>query len=318
MKRWLARLSKQIVLCSSLVLLALPAGASAKENQAQLASFTVAGTNGLTLEVQKMARGTVSLIVSEEIPPVATISATGGISPPNRGTASMTGYLTNGSAGLNSIEADLGTLGKISVAFQPSGKVHVNRLRLKKGKRCNGPRRFVRRLGTFTGTIEFTGEGGYTSVSRTSAPGSIGDFPFTGCYPKIIPPPGFPILEAFEHADRHTFGGVQFTAYGGSRPLFLARKWETAGADHVFVHREVRAVGSEASFRIAGGSLGVDPPLPFSGGAVLRNAGSDSRTWTGDLSVDFPGIGATPLTGPLFRPKKSRWPGTPSPSPGRK
>jgi hypothetical protein len=80
------------------------------------------------------------------------------------------------------IDADLGPLGRISVAFQPSGAVRVNKLDLSdKSKRCVAPSRIVRRLGTFSGTIEFAGENGFTTVSLASARGSLCTSPFRNC-----------------------------------------------------------------------------------------------------------------------------------------
>jgi hypothetical protein len=281
-----------------LVIVVVPAAALAKDNQPQLASFTVAGTNGYSLDVQQHA-GSVAVVVSEETPPIATISITGGIEPPNRGTVTATSYLTQGQADRNLIEADLGSLGRISVSFQPSGKVRVTQLHLKK---CSGPHRFVRRLGTFTGTIEFHGEGDYTAVDAITAPGSVGDSPFTGCYPKISSPPGLPILEAFDRLGKTA--EVVFRASGGPRPLFAASRSEMVGED-VLVSHQAQAIGPSGSFDSAGGSVSVAPPPPIAGSAVLRHASRDSRTWTGDLSINFPGLSPLSLTGPSFHTRLS-------------
>ncbi len=57
--------------------------------------------------------------------------------------------------------------------FVPSGKVQMKIANLP--PHCNGPRKIVRREGTFVGTIRFTGENGYTSVDTQEAAGSVGD-----------------------------------------------------------------------------------------------------------------------------------------------
>lgn len=66
-----------------------------------------------------------------------------------------------------SMEADLGALGKIAIAFHPSGEartVHSS---------CD-QRTVSFDSGFYEGTIEFHGEDGYTDVEATSAEGDIG------------------------------------------------------------------------------------------------------------------------------------------------
>jgi hypothetical protein len=44
----------------------------------------------------------------------------------------------------------------------------------------------------------------------------------------------------------------------------------------------------------------IQPPTPFAGGALYSRSRGISPSWTGDLSVDLPGMGRIPLTGPGF------------------
>lgn len=45
----------------------------------------------------------------------------------------------------------------------------------------------------------------------------------------------------------------------------------------------------------------VSPPPPFSGTATFRAAPDGTRTWTGLLTVNFPGAEHYPLVGPQFK-----------------
>lgn len=176
-RRGSAKLAAPVFLCALIVVafLASPAGAWARDLAARKqpgtsGEFTVNGTNGYSLSI-KSEKGAVTVVAADQRPPVATISATGEIRPANNGNVAASTYVTTGSPrNPNVIEADLGSLGTISVAFQPSGKTRVTKVNLKnKTKKCVGAERIVRRLGTFTGTIKFQGEGSYTTVDLPSA-----------------------------------------------------------------------------------------------------------------------------------------------------
>lgn len=181
--------------------LALPAGAGARKQPGTSAEFTVSGTNGYSLSI-KSEKGTVTVVAADQRPPVATISATGDIRPANNGNVAASTYLTAGSPqNPNVIEADLGPLGMISVAFQPSGKTRVTKVNLKgKTKKCVGAERIIRRLGTFAGVIKFQGEGGYTTVDLPSAEGTVGTSLFRNCATEV----------------NHRGGNAQTSSSGGS------------------------------------------------------------------------------------------------------
>lgn len=258
-----------------------------------LAEFKVAGSNGYQLDVQAH-NGSVRVLASAGRSPEVTIGNSGEIIPASKGNTIANFYNALGTATPGTIEADLGELGEISVAFHPSGETRVTNVKSsRKARRCT-PRKVVRHLGVFTGTIRFRGEGGYTSADLTSAPGSVGVRPFQGCSPKITGVGQSPGVSVSDHV-------TTFSAIDGHRPVFTVTTVESLGQS-LMVSRFARTVGDAKSF-VSGHdfrSIGVTPPPPFSGGATLRHAAAHHPTWSGDLSVSFPGKPDVPLTGASF------------------
>lgn len=309
-----------VFLCALVVVpLALPAGTWARDFDARKqpgtsAEFTVVGTNGYSLDV-KSEKGAVTVVAADRRLPVVTISALGDIRPANKGTVAASTYITRDSSrDPNVIEADLAPLGKISVAFQPSGETRVTKVDLKdKSKKCVGAERIVRRLGTFTGTIKFQGENGYTTVDLPSAEGTVGTSLFRNCTTKINRRGG--------GAQTSSSGEPVFlTAMNGSATIFAA---STCGiylrsafacffitspellSKDLLVVRSAKAVGGKSSFIFddALTSATLAPPAPFSGhGSFSKGPKGSSSSWTGSLSVAVPGV-TVPLAGPSFRAK---------------
>jgi hypothetical protein len=296
--------------------LALPAGVWARDLDARKqpgtsAEFTVSGTNGYSLNI-KSEKGTVTVVAADQRPPVATISAIGDIRPANNGNVAANTYVIAGSPrNPNVIEADLGSLGTISVAFQPSGKTRVTKVNLKdKTKKCVGAERIVRHLGTFTGSIKFQGEGSYTTVDLPSAEGTVGTSLFRNCTTKVSHRGGRAQTSSSD-------GPVFLTASGRSADIFIAstcgpstcfyaNSVEPLTKDIILV-RTAQAFAGKSSFAFddALNSARLTPPAPFSGHGSFRDGPGDSSSWSGSLQAAFPGL-TVPLTGPSFEAKLSR------------
>jgi hypothetical protein len=102
--------------------MALPAGAAASS-----AAFTVHGTHGIALDVTS-EHGTVTIVAHDRDPSLAGFSRSGTPRAAIEGNVSSSTYFAFGSAGdAGAIEAPLGRFGRISVSFEPSGKVRVTR-----------------------------------------------------------------------------------------------------------------------------------------------------------------------------------------------
>jgi hypothetical protein len=80
-----------------------------------------------------------------------------------------TEYFGRGIASPAGIEADLGSLGSISMRFHPSAKGKIRT----SPKNCS-PHKVYRRPGTFSGSFRFLGEDSYAAFETAEAKGSIG------------------------------------------------------------------------------------------------------------------------------------------------
>lgn len=267
------------------------------------AAFVVHGSNGFSLDVES-ERGMVTILAADRRPPVATFAPTGELLPANRGNVASSTYVAFG-AGPDPHEVDvpLGGLGRISVTFRPSGKVRVTELQPGPARGCVGPSRLVRRLGSFSGTIEFRGEHGYTEVHARRAKGSVGtplegaclEADAQGPSPRLPTPAGSAVLTALSNR-----AGVQFEAVTTDAQVrYTASAVSSLGLSTV-VLRSAQAVAPKHSFAFdeALRSATIAPPPPFAGKADF--ASGQGRTWAGDLRVDFPGA-STLLTGPDYR-----------------
>jgi hypothetical protein len=114
-----------------------------------------------------------------------------------------------------SVKADLGALGRIDVAYSPSG-----RTKTAKSSCGGGPLRYD--AGFFEGTIDFTGEEGYTEVTATRAPVDPQFFLDFVCPGDVGPTGSGPGLPGAELRVRPRGGGdgVSFVAHRRTSPLF--------------------------------------------------------------------------------------------------
>ena len=231
--------------------------------------------------------------------------------PGKHGDVAASTYFAFGSgANPSEIDAPLGRLGRISVSFHPSGRVHVIELKRRPaGQDCAAPQRLVRRLGVFSGTIRFRGENGYTSVTATHARGSVGTplAPSCGSASQIAAGESAAqepsaIAEATLSA-LNKRNGAQFEAATASGGVdYSAFSAEPLGVN-LIVSRSAHAIAPRTSFAFDGSlsSAKIKPPAPFSGRAGYDlGQGRYAPTWAGSLSVTFPGA-SMPLTGPNFK-----------------
>jgi hypothetical protein len=303
------RTSLFLVLAVLTAVLSQAGGARAAEPQS--ASFSLAGSNGFAVDVSREGRE-VTVIASEGQPPVATFTAGGRLRSAGEGNGASTVYSAAADpVGPGAVDADLGALGTISVRFHPSGERVVTIVR----RGCDRTTRFVRRLGTFVGSISFRGEDGYTTVAATSAEGSVGTPPPTTCGPdrpvtaprswapardRRRPGSAGAVLTAVDTAAGSSFraatmpGGVSFHA-----------QVEERNADGVTVVRHAAAGAPLSAFAFDGPlrRASVRPPAPFSGNA--RFVAGSRPAWVGSLRVTFPGL-SVPLVGASFRARLRR------------
>ena len=219
-------------------------------------------------------------------------------------------YATSATVGPESIETDLGGLGRIDVHYVPDGGVSGEASSCAKGEV-----RFD--SGFYEGTIELHGEEGYTSLDATRARGTAQPFLSLLCSSGSGSEgfgghsPG-----ALLDARRRLAGGrVELEARINS-PIrlsrFAATIFETRGRLHV--ERSVEAVGRAAAFRydVPAGRATLAPPSPFAGVGRYKRGDATPARLRGTLTVDFPGRSGVRLAGPDTRAGLRRFVDNPS------
>jgi hypothetical protein len=218
----------------------------------------------------------------------------------NKKQRSMTAYLAKGIARPERLQAAFGSFGEVSMRFRPSRNRQPSR-------RCSFGRVVIRQHGLFVGSFRFRGEGGYVSLRLHRAKGTIlrlGNRCHVHRHHEFDPS-DFEFLFAKPEAAMLAISrdGVDWTGLlaiaAKKRSSFLAVREESRGKLAIVrlatVHKPGHLRFDES---LTAGSL--TPPGPFRGTGRYRAFPDGSQTWSGDLSVDFPGAPRFPLTGPDF------------------
>jgi hypothetical protein len=285
-------------------------GAAAKvqvEKATTMSSFEVKGSNGYWVEVTaKRAAGEkaakVTVTAERDRYKVESVSV---------GYSVHTPLTPDGG-----FDARLPGLGRIDVSF---AQMKVRKTKVPANRVCGSSTETVRK-GTFRGTISFRAEGGFTVARRSAAPGYVREDSSRACkelespesfvegsvgpknaYLGVVGPPGPPAVTFYTSGYPET---EPPTSSGGIPTVAFSATWSTERRGVQILARTYRTTVS-SYFRVPGpvGTLTdatVVPPAPFKGTGVYHAESPTTATWTGDLSVEFPGIGDVPLTGPDF------------------
>jgi hypothetical protein len=219
-------------------------------------------------------------------------------------------YAATATVGTESIEADLGGVGRIDVHYAPDGGTRTERSSCAHGKASYD-------TGFYEGTIELHGEEGYTEVEATRARGEVKPLLRLLCGSGNVSE-GFgghaPGARLTGHRS-FTGGRVELEARINSptRPSrFSATIDETRG--RVQVERSVRVVAAAGAFRfdVGEGRATLTPPPPFAGAGEFERRGSGPGRLSGTLSIDFPGRSSVRLAGPGTRAGLERFVDNPS------
>jgi hypothetical protein len=267
--------------------LLLPSGvAAAEEEVPQIMAFQTKASDGWTFEVLAGA-------------------APEGAEPDQgwtgiylvRGKSEEVTYAAPATVTEKSIDADLGSLGKIEVTRVPTGRMRTVRTGCEPvGKERVGVDRFE-------GTIEFHGEEGFTELDADSAPGdsaSLCGDDESGSAGKGLP--GARLAAEKEHLENFRVDFQAVENRPGARTSVSAEIEEQRGP--IEIHRSVGRWAPAATLRWDHHlrHATVEPPAPFSGHASFAD-GHGVRGighWAGNLSVDFPGHAGVPLSGSGF------------------
>lgn len=245
--------------------------------------FELEGTHGYTIEGGELREG--------DFPPTAAIAAHRGRL---RASYEVPAELEPG------IHAVFGSVGHADLNFQ------------RKKRTVDRPERSctsITETGTFHGAFSFAGENGYTAAAASSLPGEITRLPNGFCGfggdRKSVPTPDFLRATRVTARARIANGRVAFGALAldvDSTVDFLATLREAVGP--MTILRTASARGASAAFTLGPGdrprNASVNPPAPFKGSAQLRQRPGRRPTWTGSLSVSFPGAPEVALAGPGF------------------
>lgn len=269
--------------------------------------FRMQGSHGFDLSVAATGHKRVTLTASKGL-----MSAT---------------YTVPGRATRKRIDADFGSLGRISVRFDGAPAPKAKKTRRQR-RSCRG-RPTIRFRGIFHGTIRFRGEHGYTSVNTRRARGSFYRSFRRVCKKRSwkpgLPPPGKRrlamkrpsllintlIAESKGEGRSTGFAIIQLKVTGGAKradpgslSFVIATQGERTG--RVAIARSLLTVGDEGSLLV--GDPGIQPVTatvalskPFSGTANYREEAGLPPSWTGDFGVWLPGAGVVPLTGEGFK-----------------
>lgn len=206
-------------------------------------------------------------------------------------------------------------IGRIAVRFEQTSEQPVT-YGAEGGCKVEGKSAVLK--GIFRGKIEFHGEGGYTTVQRSSAPGTIEVHPRIVCpRPKNLPHQPTADGEGTEYllAGRDEGDGGSLTLAAFATGLKIPGAGSLTSFSATYTHRHgklliaatTRAAGEEgkANFSLTAPSglpteATVAPPAPFSGTATFKLESPTTASWTGDLSVEVPTLGTVNLAEPGF------------------
>jgi hypothetical protein len=237
------------------------------------ATFHVRGSNGYGVSVYG-SRDRVTLIAT-------------------RGRAS-TGYEVKGKVSPDGVRARFGRFGRISVSFRERRVRRVPSSILG----CTGGPEVIRR-GVYLGTIKFRGERGYTSLRARAVRGTTTVTPRWRC-----PGSSSGNRKVPDQIDLDAFCGRQGFAAVGHRSVDQGpRVFPDEDTSTTFIAFSVVRRGRIRVIRLAAAKAGrsaflfddaftfatVKPPPPFHGTGMLTRDPSGGGSWSGSLSVSFPG-----------------------------
>jgi hypothetical protein len=222
----------------------------------------------------------------------------------------VTAYVARGTVTQHRIAASFGEFGEVDVRFRPSGQVAESDRR----RRCRGTDHFTSELGVFVGGVRFSGEERYVAVKSHRVKGRIRSPLHLNCSSR--PPRSFsssrarPVREQpsftptfLAATSRHAVSSLELITFRvGKTTLFAALNEESLGS--MARMRYALATAPSAKAFASNDALTwatITPPAPFHGEGTYHAAGDGTTTWSGPLSVSFPGAPRLPLTGEGFK-----------------
>ena len=224
----------------------------------------------------------------------------------------VTAYVTRGVVTPNRIAASFGRLGSVDMRFRPSGRVVESHFR----HHCRGPDHVTSLLGVFVGNLRFHGEKRFVSVRAHRAKGSVrsplqlrcsgrrGRFASRSRRARPIRPHPSAVPTFLEVGRRHAVDSTELLAFNaGKATLLLAVDEQSLGTMAEVRYAVSFAPGKALTANEALTAATLKPPAPFHGQGDYRATPEGARSWSGSLSVAFPGAPRLRLTGDGFKPQ---------------
>lgn len=271
---------------------------------ALLMSSSIPAAAGRALELPeaewssfRLNAGAYSFLVSGS---AGTVSVTAA-----RGKASAV-YSAEGTTSSDSLDAKLGSRGRIDVQFEPT---HVREVSPWHQGGCRAARKIIT-SGVFTGSIKFKGERGYATLRRSRARGSVVRISRQSCTRNTEDAGNVPvqwtILSATSRSQHVNFDVYQQMSDNHPRldgTVFTASISEIRPGP-LLILRSISAPSAQLPLGdVQSGerleSAVLRPPSPFTGVGRFEGDGN-SGYWRGSLAGDFLGRGKVPLAGPEF------------------
>jgi hypothetical protein len=223
---------------------------------------------------------------------------------------SLTAYVARGTVTRRRIAASFGKFGRIDVRFHQIGKVAV----LSAKEHCLGPDHITRQEGVFVGGIKFEGENRYVALHAHRAPGVVftplslhcpaaRDRPEARKRSRPVVPVGVGYSHRFLVASwRHAVASAELYAEVDRGSVFTSVNVEES-LGRVAEYHFGLAVSRPQVFTVDNAltRATLDPPPPFHGMGTYNAAPDGSSSWTGSLSVAFPGTPRWSLTSEQFK-----------------
>jgi hypothetical protein len=206
-------------------------------------------------------------------------------------------YLARGVATPDRLQATFGQLGKVAMRFREASRHSL----------CHGLLRLTRHKGVFVGSLRFRGENGYVSVHLHRAGGGILE-PAGRCPrrprrhhgssggPIFFTSIAALLAESREGVDTTGLLALEFGRASGVLAVHEESRGKLSVIRTAFAYTRPAFRANEAVT-----AARISPPAPFHGGGRYHAAADGTYTWTGDLSVNFPGAPRFPLTGPQYK-----------------
>lgn len=283
-KRWGRFVALLVIAIAVSSCFASLASAEGEEDTGGFGAFRLQGTNGFSILVMALSR---PHFRHGEVLVWAT-----------KRNASVI-YVAPASVTDTSIDADLGAVGELSVAFEPSGPPESV------DTSCEQAGPVPYEPGAWVGTIDIEGEEGFTRVQRSRAKAIVSPFIEALCG-----------SSASGETMGHGIRGARLFARSATKKhaLYLQANKNHRNATvrleasleerrgKMFVTRAVTDHYPAASFSFDPllRTATLAPPAPFSGSATFHRLAKPANRWTGRLAIDFPGRADVSLAGNRF------------------